>query len=150
MPRRAWFYPVYALRDTPAWGRFLNLLVPFNQSWAKESSALVFVVSNSIMLSPRSGKEAPSPTHSFDAGTASGYFALQASLMGWYVHGMVGFDADRAFEQLSVPKGYKVEAVYAVGRKADSADLAEELRARESPSDRRSLAELAFEGGFPK
>jgi hypothetical protein len=25
---------VYALRDTPAWDRFLNLLVPFNQSWA--------------------------------------------------------------------------------------------------------------------
>ena len=70
--------------------------------------------------------------------------------MGWYVHGMVGFDADRAFESLSVPKGYKVEAVYAVGRKADPADLPEELCARESPSDRRSLAELAFEGGFPK
>ena len=141
---------LYALRDTPAWERFLNLLVPFNQSWAKESSALVFLVSNSIMLSPRSGKEAPSPTHSFDTGTASGYFALQASLMGWYVHGMVGFDADRAFEELSVPKGYKIEAVYAVGRKANPASLPEELRARESPSDRRSLAELAFEGRFPK
>jgi nitroreductase len=69
------------------------------------------------MRSPRSGNEVPSPTHSFDAGTASGYFALQASLMGWYVHGMVGFDADRAFEDLSVPKGHKVEAVYAVSRK---------------------------------
>lgn len=141
---------LYALRDTPAWERFLNLLVPFNQTWAKESSALVFLVSNSIMLSPRSGKESPSPTHSFDAGTASGYFALQASLMGWYVHGMVGFDADRAFEELSVPKGHKVEAVYAVGRKANPAGLPEQLRARESPSDRRSLTELAFEGGFPK
>ena len=124
--------------------------MPFNQSWAKESSALLFLVSNSTMRSPRSGNEVPSPTHSFDAGTASGYFALQASLMGWYVHGMVGFDADRAFEDLSVPKGHKVEAVYAVGRKADPAGLPEELRARDLPSDRRSLEELAFEGGFPQ
>jgi nitroreductase len=141
---------IYAFRDTPAWERFLNLLVPFNESWAKESSALVFLVSNTTMRSPRSGKEVPSPTHSFDAGTASGYFALQASLMGWYVHGMVGFDADRAFEDLSVPKGYKVEAVYAVGRKADPAGLPEELRIRDLPSDRRSLEELAFEGAFPQ
>ncbi|MBB5346222.1 nitroreductase family protein [Tunturibacter empetritectus] len=141
---------IYALRDTPAWERLLNLLVLFNQSWAKESSALVFLVSKSTMRSPRSGNEVPSPTHSFDAGTASGYFALQASLMGWYVHGMVGFDADRAFEDLSVPKGHKVEAVYAVGRKADPAGLPEELRARDLPSDRRSLEELAFEGGFPQ
>ncbi len=140
---------IFALRDTPAWERFLNLLVPFNQSWAKESSALVFLVSKSTMRSPRSGNEVPSPTHSFDAGTASGYFALQASLMGWYVHGMVGFDADRAFDDLSVPKGHKVEAVYAVGRRAHPAGLPEELRACELPSDRRSLEELAFEGGFP-
>jgi hypothetical protein len=130
-------------------GGLLDLLVPFNRSWAKESSALVFIVSKSSVLSPRSGNEAPSPTHSFDAGTASGYFALQASLKGWYVHGMVGFNRDRAFRELSVPKGYKVEAVYALGRRADPAGLPEELRAREVPSDRRPLAELAFEGGFP-
>jgi len=139
---------LYALRDTSAWERFLSLLVPFNQSWAKKSSALVFMVSSPTMRSPRSGIEVPSPTHSFDAGTASGYFALQASLMGWCVHGMAGFDAERAFEELNIPKGYKVEAVYAVGKKGDPAGLPEELRARELPSDRRSLAELAFEGGL--
>lgn len=139
---------LYALRNTSAWERFLDLLVPFNRSWAKESSALVFMVSSSTMRSPRSGNEVPSPTHSFDAGTASGYFALQASLMGWCVHGMVGFDAERAFKDLSVPEGYRVEAVYAVGKKGDPAGLPEELRARELPSDRRSLAELAFEGRF--
>ena len=141
---------LYALRETAAWERFLNLLVPFNQSWAKDASALVFLVSNSTMRSPRSGNEVPSPTHSFDAGTASGYLALQASLMGWYVHGMAGFDAGRAVEQLSVPKGHKVEAVYAVGRIADPAGLPEELRTRDVPSERRSLGELAFEGGFPQ
>lgn len=66
------------------------------------------------------------------------------------MHDMVDFDANCAFEDLSVPNGHKVEAVYAVGRKADPAGLPEELRARELPSNRRSLEELAFEGGFPK
>ena len=70
--------------------------------------------------------------------------------MGWYVHGMVGFDANRAFEELRSPKGYTVEAVYAVGRMADPAGLSEELRTRDVPGVRRSLGELAFEGGFPQ
>jgi hypothetical protein len=102
-----------------------NLLVPFNQSWAKDSSAPAFMVSSSTMHSPRRGNEAPSPT-------------------------LVGFDAERAFEELSISKGYKVEAVYVVGKKGDPAGPPEELRARELPSDPRSLAELAFEGGLAR
>ena len=70
--------------------------------------------------------------------------------MGWYAHGMIGFDANRAFEELRVPKGHTVEAVYAVGRRADPAGLPAELRTRDVPSDRRSLGELAFEGAFPQ
>lgn len=35
---------LYALRETPSWERFLDLLVPFNQSWAKQALALVFLV----------------------------------------------------------------------------------------------------------
>ncbi len=139
---------VYALRGTADWERFLQLLVPFNQTWAKDAAALVFFVSNSTMRSPRSGKEVPSPTHSFDTGTASGCFALQAAFMGWHTHGMVGFDAERAFAELGVPKGYHIEAVFAVGKRADPARLPEELRAREAPSDRKPLSELAFEGTF--
>ena len=70
--------------------------------------------------------------------------------MGWYVHGMVGFHAGRAFEELRLPKEYTVEAEYAVGRIADPAGLPEELRTRDVPSTRRPLGELAFEGGFPQ
>ena len=139
---------IYALRDTPHWQRFLDLLVPFNRSWAASASALVFIVSNSLMRPPGADKEVPSPTHSFDAGTASGYFALQASLMGWHVHGMVGFDKGRAFAELNVPAGYSVDAVYAVGRLGDPAGLPEALRDRERPSPRTPLAELVNEGSF--
>ena len=74
----------------------------------------MFVVSKSTIISPRSGNEVPSPTHSFDAGIASGYVALQASIMGWFVHGMAGFEQERAFTELAVPKGYNIEAVFAL------------------------------------
>jgi nitroreductase len=87
---------IYARRDTPHWEGFLNLLVAGNQVWAKEASALMFLISNFTMRRPGTDTEVPSRTHSLDAGTASGYFALQASRMGWSLHGMVGFDEERA------------------------------------------------------
>ena len=139
---------VYARRDTPDWNRFLDLLVPFNRSWAEHAAALVILVSNSLMRPPGADKDVPSTTHSLDAGTASGYFALQANKMGWYVHGMVGFDRERAFAELNVPAGYRVEAAYAVGRLGDPASLPEGLRDRERPSPRTPLIELAFAGSF--
>ena len=139
---------IYARRDTPHWEPMLDLLVPFNRSWAQHAAALVLFVSNSVMKPPGADKEVPSHSHSFDAGAASGYFALQATHMGWYVHGMVGFDMGRAFTALNVPKGFRVEAIYAVGKKGDPEQLPEQLRARETPSPRRPLAEIAFEGTF--
>lgn len=139
---------IYARRDTPHCGRFLDLLVPFNRTWAGGASALVILVSNSLMRPPGSDKDVPSATHSFDAGTASGYFALQAHKMGWHVHGMTGLDRDRAFADLTVPAGYRVEAAYAVGRLGDPASLPEPLRDRERPSLRNPLTDLASEGSF--
>ena len=139
---------VYARRDAPHWDRFLNLLVPANQAWAKHASALVILLSRTHMRLPGSDADVPSPTHSFDTGTASGYFALQAMKKGWYAHGMIGFDRERALIELNVPKGYAVEAAYAVGRLGDPADLPEAHRAREHPSSRIPLAQLAFEGSL--
>ena len=140
---------LYARRDTPHWAKFLDLLVPFNQSWARDASALVIIVSNSVMRAPGADADVPARTHSLDAGTASGYFALQARTMGWYVHGMSGIDFDRAFAELKVPKGYHVEAAYAVGKLGDKSKLPEMLQQKEQPNERRPLSEVVFEGGFP-
>lgn len=140
---------LWARRDTPHWDKFFNLLDQFNQGWAKDASALVVLVSNSLMRPPGADAEVPSHSHTLDAGAASAYFALQATRMGWYVHGMVGFDMARAFAELHVPKGYRVEAAYAVGKRGDKSKLPAMLQAREQPSDRKPLTEVAFEGGFP-
>ena len=141
---------IYARRETRSWDKLLGLLTPNNQSWASRAAALVVLVSNSLMRPPGGERDVPSYTHTLDAGTASGFLALQANKLGLYVHGMIGLDLERAFVELGVPVGYRVEAGYAIGYKGDPAELPEPLRAREAPSSRRPLAELAFEGGFPE
>ncbi len=140
---------VYSRRDTSSWSAFVGLLAPRNQEWAKHAASLVFLVSKTTMRPIGADWDAPSATHALDAGAASGYMALQAHLSGWHVHGMAGFDRDRAPEALGVPPDHQVLAVYAVGRIGDPASLPDALRAREQPSSRSPLSSLAFEGGFP-
>jgi hypothetical protein len=109
---------------------------------------LVFFVSRELMQSRGSAELIPLPTHSYDTGAASGYFALQAQLMGWHVHGMYGFDHVRSAELLRTPLHHHVEAAYAVGRIGDASALPEALQVREVPGGRLSLAELVHEGSF--
>ncbi|GAB0115269.1 nitroreductase family protein [Acidisoma sp. C75] len=139
---------IYARRSSAHWGKLLGLLNEFNQSWAKRAGALVVIASNSVMLPPGAEKPVPSHSHSFDAGAAWGAFALQGAMLGWHAHGMVGFDMQRAFAELGLPQGYRVEAAAAVGRLGDKSILPEGLQARETPSPRKPTGEFAFEGKF--
>jgi len=140
---------LYARRGTAHWDKFLGLLNAFNQSWAKNGSALIIMVSKSTMRPPGQEKDIPSHTHSFDAGAAWAQMALQATLSGYQAHGMVGFDMDRAFAELNVPEGHRVEAAIVIGKQGDKSTLSEQMQAREAPSGRNKLSEAALEGGFP-
>lgn len=141
---------IYARRDTEHWQRLLGVLVEFNRSWVQHAAALIFVVSKSTLLPPGKDVEVPSHSHSFDAGSAAGSLALQAVRSGWAAHGMVGLDFESAFAELGLPAGYRVEAAFAVGRQGDKSILPEGLQAREAPSGRLPLSEIAFEGRFRK
>jgi nitroreductase len=135
---------LYARRDTEHWQIFLDLLVEFNQSWAKNASVLVLFISRTHF--DFNGQ--PSVTHSFDTGAAWGNLALQGSLKGLVVHGMQGFDYDRARTALNIPEGFQVEAMAAIGKPADPSTLPAELRGKEVPSDRRKLGQTICEGPF--
>ncbi|ARO53422.1 putative OXIDOREDUCTASE PROTEIN [Methylorubrum extorquens] len=139
---------LYALRGTPEWQTFFDLLVPGNQKWAEGTGALVFLVSSERM---KVGDELKSSaSHSLDAGAASLAFALQANRQGWHVHGMGGFDRERAPAVLNVPEHHRVEAAYGIGRATPWAELSEEQRAKERPNGRRPITDFAFRGGFPQ
>jgi nitroreductase len=135
---------LYATRDSEHWQLFFDLLVEFNQSWVQNAGALVLFISKTTF--DMNGQ--PCVTHSYDTGAAWENLALQGWLKGLVVHGMQGFDTERARTDLKIPEGFSVEAMAAVGRPADASELPEALRERESPSDRRKLEQTICEGPF--
>lgn len=139
---------LYATRDSAHWDKFLDLLIPFNQSWAKTGSAIVFVLSETTMVVQGKDARVPSYNHSFDAGAAWGSLALQAQLLGWHTHGMAGIELERIKTELKVPDGLRIEAGIVIGKLGPKTLLPEMLQAREFPSPRKPVAEIAFEGGF--
>jgi nitroreductase len=135
---------VYARRDSEHWPLFSSLLVESNRIWANKAAALLVFISKKIF--DHNGK--PARTHSFDTGAAWENLALQGTLRGYVVHGMQGFDYDRAMSALEIPDEYQVEAMVAVGKPGAPESLPEKLQEIETPNDRRPLAQTICEGPF--
>lgn len=135
---------LYARRDTDFWPAFLDLLVPGNRAWAERAGALVLFISRTHF----DGDGRACVTHSYDTGAAWQSLALQGLRSNFVVHGIQGFDYARARRVLRVPEAYAIEAMAVIGRPGNPAELSESLRARERPSDRRPLAQIACEGPF--
>jgi nitroreductase len=135
---------LYARRGTDHWPVLFDLLVEANRSWAKNAAALVVFISRKTF--EHDGE--PSRTHSYDTGAAWENFALQGCRQGLVVHGMEGFDYERARLELRIPVEFQVEAMAAVGRPASKEVLPEKLQKRESPNDRRKLTQSICVGPF--
>ncbi len=135
---------IYAKRETPAWDKLFNLMVEFNQSWAKHAAALAVVISKKTF--EHNGK--PSETHQFDTGAAWENLALEAETRGLVTHGMQGFDYAKAKTELQIPDDYDVMAMIAIGKPGKKEDLPPDLQNMETPSDRKPLKDLVMEGMF--
>lgn len=135
---------LYAHRDGADWPVFFGLLLEGNRAWCDRAGVLLVVLSHRVFA--RNGK--PNPVHSYDAGAAWENLALQGCHMGLVVHGMMGFDYERARTELAVPDDYAVEAMIAIGHPGDPATLPEAARKIEAPSQRKPVAELVREGKF--
>ena len=139
---------LYARRGDAHWDDFLKLLLPGNAGWAQNASALIFILSDTLMEKP-GNEPAPSWSHSFDAGAAWAMMALQARALGYYSHGMTGVNFEAARVELRVPDRFRIEAAVAIGRRGDPASLPEPLQEREKPSGRNRVESFAFAGRFP-
>ena len=135
---------IYAKRNTEHWDRLFNLMVEFNQSWTKNAAVLVVIISKKTF--DHNGQ--PSITHSFDAGAAWENMALEAARRGYVIHGMQGFDYEKARKVLLIPEVYNVEAMATIGKRGKKSDLPAELQEREMPSQRKPLKEIIMEGKF--
>lgn len=135
---------IYSLRNDENWDDFFSLLGQFNQSWCKNASALIVVISAENF----EYNDKPSLTHSFDTGAAWENLALQAAFMNLVAHGMQGFDYNLAKKQLNIPDDYHIEIMIAVGKPGKKSNLPKELQKLEKPSVRKELEEIVMEGKF--
>jgi nitroreductase len=135
---------IYGHRDTPAFAKLFELLVEFNQSWAKNAAALILIISKKTF--EHNGQVAL--TRSFDTGAAWENLALETSISGLAAHGMQGFDYERAREAFQISDDYEVEAMAAIGHPAPADILPPELQDQETPSERKKVSEIVAEGEF--
>jgi nitroreductase len=135
---------LYAHRNSEHWPLFFDLLAETNKNWARNASVLLLFISKTTF--DHNGK--PSVTHSYDTGAAWENLALQGALKGYVVHGMQGFNYERARVELNVPEGFQVEGMAAVGYPGEKAALPEPLHKMETPNERRGLGKTICEGPF--
>ena len=135
---------LYALRDTPDWPVFFDLLAEGNRVWCERAAMLTVILAHKAFR--RNGK--PNPVHVFDAGSAFENLALQGAAMNLLVHGLQGVDFDKARTALHVPDDYAVCAMFAVGHPGNPAELPASLRERETPSQRKPVSEIICQGQF--
>lgn len=133
---------LYAKRNTPHFAVFFDLLVDFNKSWCENAAVLGVIASETIF--ERNKK--PSVTHALDTGAAWENLSLEGNARNLVVHGMQGFDYEKAKKTLKIPEAFAVLAMFAVGKPAPKEMLPDELLKREVPSDRKKVSEFAFEG----
>src|SRR3989344_1151022 len=124
--------------------RFFSLLSEGNKPWNEKAAVLVVIVSKKTF----DHNNQPSRTHSFDTGAAWENLALEGARRGLVVHGMQGFDYEKAKDVLKVPDDYEIEAMIAIGKRGKKEALPEKIQALEQPNDRKPLNEIAFEGKF--
>ncbi|MBM6617006.1 nitroreductase family protein [Bacillus suaedaesalsae] len=117
--------------------RFHSFILEGNLIWCEKAPVIAVLISD---------KE--SGAHVFDAGTAWGYLALQATKEGLISHAMGGIDKEKARKVLNIPNNFDVQIAIAIGYQGDKVALPENLRAREYPSSRRPLKETIFEGEY--
>ncbi|AOR78050.1 nitroreductase family protein [Novosphingobium resinovorum] len=137
---------LYAKKGDANWDLFLSGLIDFNAGWAKEASAIVYVVSDKFSRSDKGTFE--NHSHSFDAGAAWVLAAIQAQALGYHTHGMTGLKFGEAEAALGIPEDHRLEAAFAIGKQGDKSVLPDFLQEREVASDRKPLAEIAKAGKF--
>lgn len=135
---------LYALAGTAEFAAYFDLLVPFNQAWARPAGALILALAQSTS---DAGK--PQPWHAFDTGAAWMALALQAAELGLVCHAMGGFDQARARAALGIPDGYAPQVMIAVGHPGRAEDLPEDHRGRDRPNQRGPIAGRIHAGAFP-
>ena len=127
------------------YSQILASLVEFNQSWAKNASALILVAAK-----PTRDDGSIHADYQFDCGLAVAQLVIETHDRGLVAHQMTGFDKDRARTELDMASELVPVVVIAIGKQDAAEKLSEALAEREvAPRGRKPLEELVI-AGLPK
>jgi nitroreductase len=118
--------------------RMRGVLDPGNQEWANRAPVLIMVAAEKMFL--KNGSD--NCWSRFDAGTAWGYFSLEAQRRGLIAHAMGGFSVEKATKAFNIPDRYEIITVIAVGYYGNKDHLSEYNQNRERPNTRKEIKEL--------
>lgn len=136
---------VWGIKGSDAHDRIFDVLVEFNQSWAKHAPVLLLGVVN---------KKTPDGKDNFhalhDLGQFMANLSTQAHSMGIAAHQMAGLDFERARVAFKFPENYHVVTATALGYYGgDASALPKHLADMENnPRQRKSQIEFTFNGDF--
>ena len=120
-------------------GEYLSLLNEKNQEWAQHASLIGFLIGKKLF--EHNGK--PNPTYALDCGSAWMAMTLQARHENLYTHGMAGILKDEIVDYFKLDTDKEeVMMGFAIGKIGDPQQLSEDMRAKETPSARKSLQDV--------
>ena len=129
-------------RGDEVFTQILSSLVEFNQSWAKNSSALILVVGKTTKSDGSIHAD-----YQYDCGLAVGQLVIEAHHRGLVAHQMTGFDKAVAQDVLSITPELMPVVVVAIGTQDAPDKLAGPLLEREMAKRLRlPLTELVVKG----
>jgi nitroreductase len=91
-------------RNSTAYNKILDSLMPFNQAWAGNAPVLILGTAKTTF----SHNDTPNRVALYDLGAASSYLTLQAAALGLVTHQMGGFDQDKARKSFAIPEHFLI------------------------------------------
>lgn len=131
-----WRFVVATQSEPEDFALILDTLVPANQNWAK--NAWVIGITFGRKTFTRNGH--PNRFNLHDTGAALANMAVQATEHNLYLHGMGGFDADKAATTLGIPDDFEAGAAFTIGALAEGIPM--------PPRNRNPLTEQVFRPGW--
>lgn len=129
-------------RGDEHFNQILSSLVEFNQSWAKNASALILVAAKTIK-----GDGSINADYQFDCGLAVSQLVFETHHRGLVAHQMTGFDKSVAQQALNMPAELVPVVVIAVGAQDIPEKLSGPLLEREvAKRERLALHEIVVKG----
>ena len=129
-------------RGDEIFGQILTSLGEFNQSWAKNASALILVAGKTTR-----GDGSIHADFQYDCGLAVGQLVIEAHHRGLIAHQMTGFDKSLAQSQLSIASDLMPVVVVALGTQDVPEKLSGPLLEREiAKRERLPLSEIVVKG----